>query len=63
MCPNLFEKFHRIQNKKTQGIRGTGLGLWITKQLVETMKGEILVESIENTGTKVIVIFPLVKRN
>lgn len=58
--PNLFDKFHRVQNEKTRQIRGTGLGLWITKQLIEMMRGKILVESIENTGTKVIVVFPLV---
>jgi len=59
--PRLFDKFHRVQNETTNKIRGTGLGLWITKQLVEMMKGKILVESIEKTGTKVIIIFPLVK--
>jgi signal transduction histidine kinase len=56
--PNLFEKFHRVQNEQTNQIRGTGLGLWITKQLIEMMKGKILVESIEKRGTSVIVIFP-----
>lgn len=60
---NLFEKFHRVQNEKTRQIRGTGLGLWITKQLIEMMRGEILVESIEDTGTKVIVIFPLARKS
>ena len=60
--PTLFEKFHRVQNEKTRQIRGTGLGLWITKQLVEMMKGKIFIESIENTGTKVIVVFPLIQR-
>jgi K+-sensing histidine kinase KdpD len=60
--PHLFEKFHRIQTKETSQIRGTGLGLWITKQLVEMMKGKIFVESIENTGTKVIVTFPQAKQ-
>ena len=59
--PHLFEKFHRVQNEATQQIRGTGLGLWITKQLIEMMKGKIFVESIENTGTKVIVVFPQAK--
>ena len=61
--PTLFEKFHRVQNEKTRQIRGTGLGLWITKQLVEMMKGKIFIESIENTGTKVIVVFPLIQQN
>ena len=56
---NLFGKFHRIRNEQTEKIHGTGLGLWITKQLVEIMKGKISVESIENRGTKFSVRFPL----
>jgi signal transduction histidine kinase len=58
----LFEKFYRIQNDKTRNIRGTGLGLWITKQLVELMKGSIHVESIEGTGTQITVSFPIVQK-
>ena len=56
----LFQKFSRIYNEKTKKIQGTGLGLWITKQLVEKMHGEIYVESIENQGTQFVVKFPLV---
>ena len=48
----LFSKFHRVQDKKTEEVRGTGLGLWITKQIVETMGGKINVESIYGTGTR-----------
>lgn len=55
----LFSKFYRIQNKETAGITGTGLGLWITKKLVELMKGEIYVESIEGVGTQFILKFPV----
>lgn len=55
---NLFEKFYRIKTKETAGISGTGLGLWITKQLIEKMNGEISVESIEEVGSKFIVSFP-----
>jgi signal transduction histidine kinase len=54
---NLFGKFHRIKNKKTQNISGTGLGLWITKQLTEQMKGKISVESIEGKGSRFSVSF------
>ncbi|MBP9691227.1 HAMP domain-containing histidine kinase [Candidatus Woesebacteria bacterium] len=48
----LFDKFSRIYNEKTKNVPGSGLGLWITKQLIEKMGGKIYVESIENTGTQ-----------
>lgn len=57
----LFQKFYRVQNDKTRGIVGTGLGLWITKQIIELMKGKITVDSIENVGTQVTLRFPIVK--
>lgn len=57
----LFEKFYRVQSEKTKDITGTGLGLWITKKIVEMMHGEILVSSIENTGTQVTLRFPIIK--
>ncbi len=57
----LFQKFYRIQNEKTRNIVGTGLGLWITKKLVQLMKGEIFVDSIEGQGTEFTVSFPIIK--
>jgi len=54
---SLFNKFNRIKNDQTNGIEGTGLGLWITKQLVEQMKGEISVESIKGKGSRFFVTF------
>lgn len=58
----LFTKFFRAASDETRSIPGTGLGLWITKQLVELMKGKITLESIEGTGTQVTVIFPQAKK-
>jgi len=58
----LFEKFYRVQNEKTQKITGTGLGLWITKQIIELMNGTIMVDSIENVGTQVTLMFPIIKK-
>ena len=55
----LFSKFHRVQDKKTIEVRGTGLGLWITKQIVEILGGRIGVESIYGTGTSVIITLPV----
>lgn len=55
----LFQKFYRIQNEKTDKIVGTGLGLWITKELIVLMGGEIFVDSLENKGTDVTVLIPI----
>ena len=59
---NLFGKFTRIKNEQTSQIEGTGLGLWITKQLVEQMNGEISVESIKGKGSRFFVIFEEFKK-
>src|SRR3989304_4322942 len=55
----LFSKFHRVKDKKTIDVRGTGLGLWITKQIIEILGGRINVESIYGTGTSVIITLPV----
>lgn len=55
----LFTKFYRVKNKQTLDISGTGLGLWITKRLVEKMNGKIEVQSIKGTGSKFTIKFPL----
>ena len=46
--PKIFNKFSRIDNPLTRQAEGTGLGLYITKSLVENMGGTIGVESDEN---------------
>ncbi len=54
---HLFEKFYRVKNEETKDIKGTGLGLWITKELIEKMNGTLSVESIKGVGTHMIVRF------
>ena len=43
----IFEKFSRIDNPLTRKIQGSGLGLYITKTLVEKMRGNISVKNLE----------------
>jgi signal transduction histidine kinase/preprotein translocase subunit Sec61beta len=59
---HLFEKFYRIDSSKTVGIVGTGLGLYITKSIIERMGGTISVKSTENKGTTFTVALPSTKR-
>ena len=56
--PTIFTKFSRIDNSLTREVQGTGLGLYITKTLVEKMKGSIKVESSDK-GTKFTVQLPV----
>ena len=53
----VFEPFERSANSTQTGIRGTGLGMAITKELVEKMGGQIWIESKLGVGTKVTVRF------
>ena len=57
----LFEKFYRVKNEKTDNIVGTGLGLWITKKIIELMDGKIFLESMQGAGTRVTIILVLEK--
>ena len=50
--PHLFDSFEREDLRKNKYIEGTGLGLAIAKKLVESMNGEISVESVYGSGSK-----------
>jgi signal transduction histidine kinase len=47
----IFEKFHRLDPNMTRGVGGTGLGLYICKQLIDQMNGRIWVASREGEGS------------
>jgi signal transduction histidine kinase len=58
----LFERFFRSSTATENAIPGTGLGLTITKAIVERHGGHIEIESRENAGTVVRVSLPLAAR-
>jgi PAS domain S-box-containing protein len=60
MQENLFEKFRQVDGSSTRKHGGTGLGLTITKNLVEMMGGRIKLESLgERKGTRVSLTVPI----
>lgn len=58
--PKLFQRFSRIDNTRSAIVGGTGLGLYIVKQIVELHKGKIGVASEPGKGTTFTVEFPIV---
>lgn len=48
----LFNKFERLEEDRNTTIEGAGLGLAITKRLVELMDGRIVVQSVYGSGSK-----------
>lgn len=51
----LFAPFARVGGVEKTSTVGTGLGMWITKQIVEILGGTILIESIKDVGTHVVI--------
>lgn len=59
----IFEKFARIENHLTRKTQGSGLGLYIVKNLIEKMGGQIFVQSstvLPNSGSTFEVLLPAV---
>lgn len=57
----IFEAFHQLQTTVEPSSRGTGLGLTITKRLVEMMHGKITVDSSPGKGSTFTVLLPQVE--
>jgi PAS domain S-box-containing protein len=54
----IFEKFYRLDPDMKQGIGGTGLGLYICRELVRRVDGRIWVESDGTSGSRFVVEIP-----
>ncbi|MEJ2105663.1 MAG: ATP-binding protein, partial [Ignavibacteriaceae bacterium] len=57
----IFDRFYQVDSSHTRQAEGTGIGLSLTKELVELHRGKIKVESKEGEGTIVTVQLPLGK--
>ncbi len=50
--PYVFQRFHRLGGARSRRVRGTGLGLHITRMLVESLGGQVGVESVVGEGSR-----------
>jgi PAS domain S-box-containing protein len=55
----IFEKFYRLDPNLTRGVGGTGLGLYISRELLDRMGGRIWVESSGSGGSSFVAELPL----
>ena len=54
----IFDRFHRVDNRDTRKVGGTGIGLYLVKHLVEAHGGKIWVESEVGKGSSFIFELP-----
>jgi signal transduction histidine kinase len=59
----VFEKFYRMGNEETRSSKGTGLGLYIVKKIVESHGGKIELTQNRPTGSKFVIHLPKISRN
>ena len=57
--PRLFKRFERIENRKTSHVAGTGLGLYLSRELARQHGGDIQVESGPDAGSTFTLSLPL----
>lgn len=60
---NVFIRFYQSEGNKKLGLSGSGIGLNLSKEMIQLHQGDISVESEEGKGAKFIVSFPIDKSN
>lgn len=55
----IFDRFYRVDKARSRESGGCGLGLYITKNIIDMHEGEVLVDSIEGKGSKFTVKLPI----
>lgn len=61
--PHLFNKFFRVSNQLQKASRGTGLGLYISKSIIEKLHGRIWVESELDKGSRFSFTLPVASQS
>ena len=56
--PHIFERFYRADKSRNRQTGGVGVGLTITKSIIEAHEGEIMVNSKYGEGTEFVIRFP-----
>ena len=59
--PNIFNRFYQADNSSTRQGEGTGIGLALTKELIELMGGTIEVKSTIGKGSEFILLIPITR--
>ncbi|HEX6385193.1 MAG TPA: HAMP domain-containing sensor histidine kinase, partial [Anaerolineae bacterium] len=59
--PHLFDRFFRAANEINYEVRGVGLGLYISRAIVEMHDGHITVESEAGVGSTFTIVLPLIE--
>lgn len=59
--PKIWDRFYRIEKSRARKTGGTGLGLYIAKQIVDSHDGEIRVKSTENQGSTFSIFLPVTR--
>lgn len=57
--PYVFNRFYQVDNNQTKGSGGTGIGLALSKSLIDLMHGTIIINSELNKGTSVEIQLPI----
>jgi signal transduction histidine kinase len=63
IIPKLFTRFYQVDASTVRKYGGAGLGLYITKNIIDAFKGKIWIESEVGKGTTVHVLLPIAKED
>lgn len=56
---DIFKRFFRVNNSQQQNIQGTGIGLFITKNMIKAHMGNLFVRSQKNKGSQFRILLPV----